>query len=215
MCALVNKINKQLQKPAVRAEGICIRKPVVISDSKGNYLKDWCYTNEECEIKWICRNGGCTARIFDWFRGNLDNLIKEHKKVAIYIWSGTCDLTIKKGQCIQLRSHCAEPDASIYEDFHNIRQLVAHYDRDVVHLTLLEVPIYSISKWNSSKGHTNPKIFVDQDKILMNQIEKLNDVIKINLSLNTYSPRFSQDLLNNRKSKSQTKGKYSYSVKAL
>jgi hypothetical protein len=44
-------------------------------------------------------------------------------------------------------------------------------------LTFLEVPYYSIVRWNTTRGHRQPEVFATQDNTLHEQIEAINHVI--------------------------------------
>jgi hypothetical protein len=44
-------------------------------------------------------------------------------------------------------------------------------------LTFLEVPHYSIVRWNTTRGHRQPEVFATQDNTLHEQIEAINQVI--------------------------------------
>ena len=44
-------------------------------------------------------------------------------------------------------------------------------------LTFLEVPHYSIVRWNTTRGHRQPEVFATQDNTLHGQIEAINQVI--------------------------------------
>jgi hypothetical protein len=44
-------------------------------------------------------------------------------------------------------------------------------------LTFLEIPHYSIVRWNTTRGHRQPEVFATQDNTLHEQTEAINQVI--------------------------------------
>ena len=62
-------------------------------------------------------------------------------------------------------------------------------------LTILEIPIYSISIWNKHKNHPEFSRFKEEDVQLEEQIVETNRLIRyINSTLGSYSLKFSSDL---------------------
>lgn len=69
-------------------------------------------------------------------------------------------------------------------------------------LVFLELPHYSISQWNSTKGNTGLDEYKQQDQELLVRINTVNAHIRtLNSVPGISSPKFAADVLNNRKSK--------------
>lgn len=94
-----SKLKKNIEKPQVDVQESFTWKHIVVSDSKGRYLKSYV----EQEIKWIHQSGASTDDIYRWLSRNINKLISEYQKVAIYIWTGTCDATFKENKCINVK----------------------------------------------------------------------------------------------------------------
>ena len=196
--------------------------PVVVSDSKGKYLKACVSQNRDPESKilWRAKGGATTLDRYLWLKDNVDVLNDRYGPLSIYIFTGTCDLTIKqtlasstpgrkrpritRSPFIQLR----DPTSVVLLKRHYvwIQNLLAKKN---VKLTFLHVPLYSIERWNKSKGHPNPGSFKSDDKKLTEYVLSINNFIDArNQELGTYSPKLNQDLKRSRKAK---KGKQRYS----
>ena len=174
--------------------------PVLLAASKGFDLKDT--ADKTCTLKFWCKRGANIQEEIRWLRINLGERVKWYNKILLMIWLGTCDITIKKGKYIKLR------DTSVERATNNIicqlRDLLQEVLRfPTITPVFLENPVYSISKYNQSKGHPHPESFNDQDNILCEQIESLNLKIRqLNIELGhreTVSPRFSLDVEQRRK----------------
>ena len=73
-------------------------KPVVVSDSKGKYLKA-CVSqtrNPESKILWRAKGGATTLDRYLWLKDNVDAFIDKYGPLSVYVFTGTCDLTIKQ-----------------------------------------------------------------------------------------------------------------------
>jgi hypothetical protein len=209
MCALHNKIKKQLAVETPEPKGNKIRHPLVLSDSKGSYLRNEVnYKNTtEKTIEWKCIPGADLYRLYMWLRDNLDRLVNKHKTLSVFIWAGTCDLTTKRGKFISLvdKNNSGGAVHKFRENLEKITSLRRRYSEDAVHITILEVPPYSIANWNTNKGHSDPIIFQDEDNSLKTQVGQLNDIIReCNTSLSTNSPKLGLDIQNCRKTKGQS-----------
>lgn len=181
--------------------------PVFVSDSKGNYLK-YCATDNK--IQWLYKGGTNSRDIFNWLEKNVRKLTKKYGRIRIYVWIGTCDLTSKSGRYISLK-----PDSALTELKHNLQHIKDTYISDRVCLTFLQVPYYSISIWNEKKGHKEPELFKCDDNKLNELIDSVNVFIdKLNTEINSYTPKFNQDLLRSRKRRN-SKSRYSLNFNLL
>ena len=86
----LEKINsKEYQAPT----GPRIKKLLIISDSKGRYLREHIQSPVENQIIWQCKSGRTTYESYNWILQNIDHQIGQHDNIHFYIWLATCDLT--------------------------------------------------------------------------------------------------------------------------
>ena len=192
-------------------------KPVIISDSKGRYLK-LCVNPEkspENDILWLYKGGASTFDRYLWLKQNLDKLMKRYGQLSFYIWTGTCDLT-KRLQNKTSRSQF------IHLQEHQMDRLTWHYrlisellQQKGTKVTFLHLPFYSIEIWNKLKGHRNLSQFKPQDKTLSKSVNFVNKYIdSLNNELNTWSPKLNEDLTRSRKREGKAQ-RYSMNFKLL
>ena len=84
------KINSKADKAA---KGPGMRKLLIISDSKGRYLREHIQSPLENQIIWQCKSGRTTYESYNWILQNIDHQIGQHDNIHFYIWLATCDLT--------------------------------------------------------------------------------------------------------------------------
>lgn len=205
-----NKLQKYLNQTDIHTHETTdqIYRPVIFSDSKGNYLRNFANSNEN--IIWNCKGGRTTGESLKWLRSNLHDLVVQQGKIYLFVWTGTCDLTEKKGQFIYLKDNQTSCIDSIKSSYNEIRRLVTSEGKEKVLLTLLNIPYYSTGEWNIHKGHAPSEIFAQQDIVLRDSIDAVNNYIdSVNRELGTQSPKFNADLVRSRKAK---RGPIRYSV---
>ena len=88
------------------------------------------------------------------------------------MWSGTCDLTIKKGKFIELRHSGKKTVDQIVEQFHRAINIVEKYP--TAEIKFIDCPILSIVKYNTYKRHNKPEIFKVDDFSVTRQVIQLN-----------------------------------------
>ena len=114
----------------------------------------------------------------------------------MYVWIGTCDLTLRDSSTgyITLTSTRGESIIEkISEGYQEIARILQKFP--TCKLTFLETPFYSIVANNRHRKHKTPESFTDQDRQLETQIIELNKVVKyMNTTLDSFSPVFSIDL---------------------
>ena len=126
-----------------------MRKPIFISDSKGNYIRnhsdlieDFGYT-----IDFICKGGARFQDYYHWLTRNLHKKVHEFGNIVLFIWLGTCDLTSRQGKYIDLR-HRDDATAISNLKFQIDRYCAFVSNFKTVKLVFLEIPPYSIEVWN-------------------------------------------------------------------
>ncbi|MES9881398.1 MAG: hypothetical protein ABW185_11010 [Sedimenticola sp.] len=199
-------LNRYLEKnPEVKPTNEPDRKLIIVSDSKGKRLQNIVSTDLERTLKWYARGGLTTRQALVLINDNLNEWLNLYGKIFIVVWTGTCDMTQKNGRYIKL-SNISTDD--IVEDYEKI----ASKSNVNVKIVILEVPQYSITIWNQTKGHANPNSFKEESELLVDQTELLNAHIRfINSKVNTESPRFGIDLKRTHKrNKSRTITRFAY-----
>jgi len=212
---LVNYLNKSIFEPP---SGPCHHTPVILSDSKGNRLRDSIIHPFDNNIVWWCKGGSPIENSLAWLKRNLDAKLLTLGPIRLYIWLGTCNLTTKpkgKKPYITLTTTKEHSVEHIISTLHEFKVYLASHHQ--VDLTFLEIPIYSITTWNRFKKHPDPSLFKEQDRDLQQQVAKVNEEIrKLNSELNTISPDFSKFLKassrHRTRSKRETKHYYNFNL---
>ncbi|MCG7867917.1 MAG: hypothetical protein JAY74_16355 [Candidatus Thiodiazotropha taylori] len=207
-----NRLQKYIDRPLI-PPGRLKRQCILISDSKGNYLKSHSDLIDQFGyfIDFQCRPGARFADYFCWLNLNLHKKVRQYGNIVLYVWLGTCDLTCRKGRFVELR-HTDDISAVLYlkNQINRYLKFVASFSS--VKLVFLEIPPYSIVEWNKSKGHRNPGSFQSQDLILYERICHVNDYIQeVNETKTVNSPRFHLDLMKYRKRKGHSIKSINYS----
>lgn len=183
--------------------------PIIISDSKGRYLKEF---SKQRDIVFIYKGGWTSSNLFSYLHKNLRKLLHKYKKISVYIWVGTCDFTEKIRRFVRLRSKQPEVLERLCSNLWGIKDICVS---SKIKLTFLQCPFYSIQRWNNYKGHPDSESFKSDDQFLTTQINLLNDSIQdLNASLNSYTPKLNQDLLRSRKG-SGKRQRYSLNLNLL
>lgn len=189
-------------------------KPILVSDSKGNYLKQHAHIIEEkgYSIDFACRGGLRFLDQYCWLKNNLKRKVNIYKHVVLYIWLGTCDLTVKnrviytdsnnrkvRRNYIDLR-HSSDSAAVTYveDQIRKYLAFVSHFP--TVKIVFLKIPYYSIQLYNKYLGNENYASFKENDFRLTDRIALINDFIQeVNKANSVNSPNFKRDLQNDRK----------------
>lgn len=190
------KLLKYINKGSVDAD--LKSTPVVISDSKGNYLKNLrTDISAHQKIVWYCKAGLKSFKLEKWLGVNLTDLCRKHGQIVLYIWVGTCDFTCKEGRFISLSPDSEKVLSDLKQNFLKIK---AQCEAKNIKVTFLQVPYYSIQIWNRNKRHSNPESFKADDFKLTTLIDSANSFIQeVNSQMSTCSPKFCQDMVRSRK----------------
>ena len=202
----VSKIQKFIDKPIVCNE-VITRQPLLVTSSKGFSIKRNCDLISELgyylDIK--AEAGGQFASLYPWIVKNLPYKVQQFETLVLYVWLGTCDLTFKEGKYIKLR-HTTDQQAQQYLVYQINKWIQFVRKFSTVKLIFLEIPPYSITQWNSYKGHANPQIFHQDDKVLLRRICYLNEYLtEVNFQSGVQSPKFILDTLLYRKKQGETR----------
>lgn len=198
------RVRKHIQnlRPSLHNPPLLRSIPVILSDSKAKYLEnisDW-YSHPENKIFWWWQKGANTRDALVWLKDNLESQFQElgSQHLTLYVWLGTCDVTVKSGLFIDLRTESDDSVNDVCTAYKDLYKFLSNYP--TVKLVFLELPYFSIYLWNLFKGHENPNLFRYKDKLLEAQIDKINKFVReTNLLLRGNSPNFGLDLLKVRK----------------
>ncbi|CAC5373567.1 unnamed protein product [Mytilus coruscus] len=203
-----SKLTKYIAQQPQIPKGFRYRTPILISDSKGYTIRNACAQNEFPIESW-CKAGARTSELVDVIQERIEKAIKRHNQIVIYLWSGTCDLTIKKGKYIHLRNRDNKTIEQIEKQYIRAIKIVEKYP--AAEIKLIDCPILSIVSNNKYKGHNNPETFKTDDFQITRRIKHLNTkIIEINNRLNKNTINISKYFFRGRKSK---KGSIRKSVK--
>ncbi|MEW8544374.1 MAG: hypothetical protein AB2693_12640, partial [Candidatus Thiodiazotropha sp.] len=183
----------------------------ILTDSKGDYLSRHISNRVENNIVWWTKKGRTSSEGLNWLVQNFDRIQRRHKHLCIYIWLGTCDLTVKSGKYVSLQENA---DESYRKLIGNLKSLSRFAEDKHFKIVFLEVPFISLEKYNGFYGHKTPEIFHNDDLRLQELFNCTNEeIVKLNKRNSTHSPRFNCDLEKNRKNKKgQTKKRYNLNL---
>ena len=203
----LSKIKKSTEKLAldVNNNDSLKRKPIIISDSKGRYIQDQITTEQSLGIKFISKKGWKIQSCIDWVEDNLKYYRSTTAgKHIVCIWLGTCDLTDlnKKSRLLTLNANNDSNVRYLRRKFIELKQIIKNI-LPSTKVIILEVPTFSIQRWNVNRGRPNSDEFIEQDESLWSQIEQLNEYIRELNRGSTPSPKFNQDLLRGTKGRNQ------------
>ena len=117
--------------------------PVILSDSKGIYLKNNIIHPFDNNIVWWCKGGSTIEQSLAWLKRNINAKLRTLGPIRLYIWLGTCTLTGKgKTPHIALTSNNDDSVYHIIRNLNNFKDFLANYHQ--VQVTFLEIPVYSI-----------------------------------------------------------------------
>ena len=196
----LSKIEKYLDRP-LKTHKFQTKYGILLSSSKGNYVKPHSdiLKSVNFDIEFACKAGGTFPYQFHWLKRNLPSRVSYYGRVVIFVWLGTCDLTVKTDQYIDLK-HGTEGEAvsAVTTYIQNFVSFAAQFP--TVELYFIEIPPYSIVEWNRYKGHPSPSDFQAHDILLDRRVILINEVIKQVNDLKSFSsPRFRLDVQRYRK----------------
>ena len=180
--------------------------PIVISDSKGVYLEQICQSQLERSIVWKCARSRTSTAGLDCISSRIDSWIRQYGRIRLYIFLGTCDFTTLVGDRRYLflndNPHNEISDSVI--SIRNFERIVELAHSKNIEVTLLEIPFFSIKKWNTKRGHPRPSSFEIEDKNLSTIIKSVNEHIhRINRLNQAHAPLLNVDLEVSRKNHRQ------------
>lgn len=201
-----------LQSP-ITFNGQLSKKPILLADSKARYIQQHHSLIQQFgySIDFEYFGGARFFHYYSWLQQNLALKVEEYGQIVLYVWLGTCDLTDKftvrqrvhgryrNVKYIDLR-HASDAISITYvqNQIDRFRQFVAYFPS--VELVFLEIPCYSIVRYNRHLRCPNSDRFLPNEYILNERIGIINDYIKeVNSDSGFNTPRFKKDLIKYRK----------------
>lgn len=199
------KLRRYISKQPQIPQGFRYKTPILVSDSKGFTIRNAC-DNYELPFESWCKAGARTSDLVDIIEERIQKAIYRHNQIIIYLWAGTCDLTIKEGKFIKLRQSGNKSVDKILDQFQRAINIVENYPS--AEIKLIDCPILSIVKYNTSKGHQKPQSFRVDDFRVTEQVSQLNArITDLNNSLGKNTINISKYFFRNRKLKNGGKRK--------
>ena len=101
---MYSKLEKFVGK-SIEWNGKLVSKPIVLKGFSLSRNVDIAKT-VGISPEFVCKAGARFADFWPWLLANLKVKVQHFGKIALYVWLGTCDLTVKSGRFINLRHHC-------------------------------------------------------------------------------------------------------------
>jgi hypothetical protein len=100
--------------------------PVIITDSKEKYIKNYCISPIENSIKWWFKPGQNSTQGLAWLRDSLETRIGYLDNISLYVWLGTCDFTVydRKTCYITLKKDLKEEIQTLINNLKEIKGLI-------------------------------------------------------------------------------------------
>jgi hypothetical protein len=192
------KLQRYIEKQPQIPDGFQYKTCILVSDSKGYTLRNACLRNDFPLETW-CISGATTETLVDLINSRIRKAVTRHYKIIIYLWAGTCDLTIKERKFLKLKYKNNRAVDHI-DQYKRAIKIVNKYQN--AEIKLIDCPLLSIRHWNKNKGHPKPETIKVDDFIITRQIQELNYKIwEINDQLNKTSVKISKYYFRGRKRK--------------
>ena len=121
------KLRRYIEEQPQLPTGFRCKTPILVSDSKGFTLRNACSQQEFPPLKSWCVPGAKTSALVDLIQERIEKATKKPRNIVIYLWSGTCDITVKVGKFIKLR----------HQNNKTIDLIVNHYRRAISIVAIL------------------------------------------------------------------------------
>lgn len=201
MNSIKKKANAYLDANPVTDKISTVDKLIILSDSKGKYLKSEFdklgLTNPH--ILWWCQSGRRTEDGVKKLDQMINWLTAKGDKVYVLFWHCTCDLSVKQGKYIfQRHRWTTELIEHLSLNFEKLVQLNSRHSN--VNIGILETPPIFTKQWNKSRDYD----FVDgiSDSDLHEQVKETNKIIReYNIRLGFTAPKFECDFIWSRRDK--------------
>ena len=204
-CIEIKKIEEFLEKELTVNRTPKYQRLVILSDSKGNYLRTECnkLKDKHLEIIWWTLGGRNTHTGLKFLTENI-NKIQDGVQTMVLFWHFTCDITRKENSFIYPRHRSSQELIEKITPYLNTLKEI-HQAETSIDIGILEAPPIFTREWNRQKELANWEIIDDSE--LHDQIVELNQRIReTNVELGYKSPRFECDFQHRRRNKRKRPG---------
>lgn len=204
-CLEIKKIEEFLEKESERNRTSKYGRLVILSDSKGRYLRTEEDKVKTCnlEIVWWSIGGRNTKGGVKYLTDNIHTL-RDGVHTLILFWHFTCDITKKENNLIYPRYRDSTDLTDNIQPYLDVLKQI-HSTEEKIDIGILEAPPVVTREWNKLKEAVDWEIVDDSD--LHTQISTLNEIIRTyNGELNYQSPRFECDFQHRRRNRKKGSG---------
>jgi hypothetical protein len=78
-----------ISKPREPPSGKRTHQPIILTGSKGNYLKTYACHDVEEQIVWLPKSGAKIEDTTQWLKSNISKKIINYGDIWLYVWMGT------------------------------------------------------------------------------------------------------------------------------
>ena len=200
----IEKLRKYLIKQPDKPEGRQIKRAILVSDSKGYCLRNnYPKPNSPFDFELWCESGAGCKTLVDIINCRIQKAIRRHRKIIIYFWGGTCDITelVEDTHYLKLREKDdSRAIGNILEQLHRAINIVEQHKG--AEIKFIGIPTISIIAWNSDKGQKNTDHLHDQQLKVAHQVDLLNrEITNLNNSCGQNSILLNKALDRSRKKK--------------
>ena len=175
------------------------RKIIILSDSKGRYLRNQACKGNTRNIHFVYRKGATISN-----QKLVQQVIRNAKfelNPIILVWFGTCDFTVKTGKEIRVAesSECTERVVEkIIARYRELKRQILFVNKSA-NVFFVECPPISTKRW-AERTSGNGDEFIKQDEKLAILIQVFNTKL-CELNLGIKVPKITQDLIRSSKQK--------------
>ena len=200
----IEKLRNYLLTQPDKPDGRQIKRAILVSDSKGYCLRNnYPRPNSPFDFELWCETSADCKTLVDIIEARIQKGIRRHRKIVIYFWGGTCDITEKVDDLLKLREKVDDTALSnILEQLHRAINIVEQHKG--AEIKFIGIPTISIIAWNKRKGQIDTDSLLDQENQVARQVELLNrEIVTLNNSLNQNSILLNKALDRSRKKSGQ------------
>ena len=188
---------------------------ILLTDSKGHTLKNACPKIASHLMIFGQLSGVSRRHWLIWPFFDYEHLFIAREKIALYVWSGTCDITQKEDKGHNIFPRYKDQSCSLLVVQKQFQRLVDYASQfSEVTLKFVEIPYISTTLWN---GDSAPDNSIQIDKGIETQVRSINLYIReLNSELGQNTLHLAHDCMNCRRPKSKNKpNRYTVTYRVL
>ena len=200
----IKRLRNYLLEQPDKPEGRQIKRAILVSDSKGYCLRnEYPKPNSPFDFELWCQRSADCKTLVDIIKDRIKKGIRRHKKIIIYFWGGTCDITEKVEKFLKLREKDdSKAIGNILEQLHRAINIVQQHKG--AEIKFIGIPTISIITWNKNNGQRDTDQLLEQEIQVGRQVDLLNrEITTLNNSLNQNSLLLNKALERSRKKKNE------------